>query len=99
MEIPTVLIAKGAKVGERRLDQRKGQVRDKDIGDLWRLMAVADPGQAGTLVAAYADHPDVGTEVRQAAEWTHSVIADAFSRDRAKRSFECVVDPPMDSVH
>lgn len=92
-EIPALLLAKGAKVGERLLNQRKGQVRDKDIGDLWRLMAVADPGQAGTLVAEYADHPDVGADVRQAAEWTHSVIADLVSRERAKRSFEGFVDP------
>lgn len=35
-ELPALLLAKGAKVGERLLNQRKGQVRDKDIGDLWR---------------------------------------------------------------
>ena len=43
-EIPALILAKGAKVGERLLNQHKGQVRDKDIGNLWRLMAVADPG-------------------------------------------------------
>ena len=68
-------------------------MRDKDIGDLWRLMAVAKHGQTSTLVAEYADHPDVGADVRQAAEWTHSVIADLVSRERAKRSFEGFVDP------
>lgn len=84
---------KGAKVGERLLNQRKGQVRDKDIGDLWRLMAVADPGQASTLVAEYVDHPDIGVSVRQATDWTRVVIADVVSRERAKRSFEGFVDP------
>lgn len=92
-EVPALVLAKGAKVGERSLNQRKGQVRDKDIGDLWRLMAVADPGQTSTLVAEYADHPAVGANVRQAAEWTHNVISDLVSRERAKRSFEGFVDP------
>lgn len=92
-EIPALLLAKGSKVGERLLNLRKGQVRDKDIGDLWRLMAVADPGQASTLVAEYVDHPDVGADVCRATDWTRAVIADVVSRERAKRSFEGFVDP------
>ena len=92
-EIPALLLAKGAKVGERLLKPRQGQVRDKDIGDLWRLMAVSDPEHASALVAEYVDHPDAGTDVRQAMTWTRGVIADPVSRERAKRSLEGFVDP------
>lgn len=45
------------------------------------------------LVAEYVDHPDAGTDVRQAMTWTRGVIADPVSRERAKRSFEGFVDP------
>lgn len=92
-EIPALLLAKGAKAGERLLDLRKGQVRDKDIGDLWRLMAVGEPEHAATVVAEFTDHPDVGDDVRQARAWTRDVITDTVSRERAKRSFEGFVDP------
>jgi hypothetical protein len=92
-EIPALLLANGAKAGERLRDLRKGQVRDKDIGDLWRLMAVANPEHTATVVADFTDHPDVGIDVRQAMEWTRDVITDAVSRERAKRTFEGFVDP------
>ena len=39
-EIPALILAKGSKIGERLREPRKGPVRDKDLGDLWRLMAV-----------------------------------------------------------
>lgn len=42
-EIPALILAKGAKVGERPSEPRKGPIRDKNLGDLWRLMAVANP--------------------------------------------------------
>ena len=48
-EIPALILAKGSKVGERLREPRKGAVRDKDFGDLWRLMAVADPGQTARV--------------------------------------------------
>lgn len=40
-EIPALILAKGAKVGERLLNQRKGQVRDRTsgtCGGLWRSL-------------------------------------------------------------
>lgn len=92
-EIPALLLAKGAKVGERMREPRKGEVRDKDIGDLWRLMAVADPGRTADTIASFRHHPVVGAAVRQSAEWARSVIVDPVSRERAKRSFEGFVDP------
>ena len=92
-EIPALLLAKGAKVGERLANPRKGAVRDKDIGDLWRLMAVADPEHTARVVGEFADHADVGADVRQSAQWARAVIADPVSRERAKRSFEGVVNP------
>lgn len=92
-KIHALLLARGAKVGERLLKPRQGLAHDKDIGDLRRLIAVSDPGYASTLVAKYADHPEVGTDIREAAGWTDSVIADPVSRERAKRSFEGSVDP------
>lgn len=92
-EIPALLLAKGAKVGERLGEPRRGEVRDKDIGDLWRLMAVADHGQTAGTIAEFLDHPQVGPGVQQSTAWARAVIADPVSRERAKRSFEGFIDP------
>ncbi len=92
-EVPALILAKGAKIGERLGEPRKGGVRDKDVGDLWRLMVVAEPGQTAETIAGFLDHPEIGAGVRQSAEWARAVIADPVSRERAKRSFEGLVDP------
>lgn len=44
-EIPALILAKASKIGERLREPRKGPVRDKDLGDLRRLMAVTDPAE------------------------------------------------------
>ena len=92
-EVPALILAKGSKVGERLREPRKGQVRDKDFGDLWRLMAVADPGETARVITESRDHPEVGTDVRQSVEWTASVLRDPLSRERAKSTFDTFVDP------
>ncbi|MGH3348908.1 MAG: hypothetical protein ACRDO4_18160 [Nocardioides sp.] len=92
-EIPALILAKGSKIGERLREPRKGTVRDKDLGDLWRLMAVADPGETARVIVEFLDHPDVGPDVRQSIEWTSSVLRDLLSRERAKSTFDTFVDP------
>ena len=92
-EIPALILAKGSKIGERLREPRKGSVRDKDLGDLWRLMAVADPDSTAHVVEEFLDHPVVGTDVRQSVEWTVSVVRDPLSRARAKSTFDTFVDP------
>ncbi|RPF26658.1 hypothetical protein [Georgenia muralis] len=92
-EIPALILAKGSKVGERLREPRKGPVRDKDLGDLWRLMAVADPGKTAGAIAEYVDDPEVGVAVRQSVEWTAAVLRDPVSRERAKSTFDTFVDP------
>lgn len=91
--IPALILAKGSKVGERRREVRKGAVRDKDLGDLWRLMAVADPGRTVRVIAEFLDHSDVGADVRQNVEWTASVVRDPLSREQTKSTFDTFVDP------
>lgn len=92
-EIPALILAKGSKVGERLGEPRKGAVRDKDFGDLWLLMAVADPGGTVPVIAEFLDHTEVGADVRQSVEWTASVQRDPVSRERAKSTFDTFVDP------
>jgi len=92
-EIPALVLAKGSKVGERIGEPRKGQVRDKDFGDLWRLMTVADPGETACVIAEFLDHPEVGADIRQSVEWTASVLRDPLSPERAKSTFDTFVDP------
>lgn len=91
-EVPALILAKGSKVGERLLEPRKGTVRDKDLGDLWRLMAVADPGETTRVIEEFLNHPDVGTDVRQSVEWTSGVLRDPLSVERAKLTFDTFVD-------
>lgn len=92
-EIPALVLAKGSKVGERLREPRKGPVRDKDLADLWRLMAVADPAETARVVEEFVDHPDVGSNVRQSLEWTAGVLRDPVSVERAKLAFDTFVDP------
>lgn len=92
-EIPALILAKGSKVGERLREPRKGSVRDKDLGDLWRLMAVADLVETSRVIEEFLDHPDVGPDVRQSVEWTAGVLADPVSVERAKLAFDTFVDP------
>jgi hypothetical protein len=92
-EIPALILAKGSKIGERLREPRKGSVRDKDLGDLWRLMAVADPGETAGVIAGFVDHDEVGANVRQSIEWTTDVLRDPVSRERAKSTFDTFVDP------
>lgn len=91
--VPALLLAKGSKVGERLSETRKGPIRDKDFGDLWRLMAVADTAETARTVAEFLDHDQIGASVRQSITWTRSVLHDPVSRERAKSAFELFVDP------
>lgn len=92
-EIPALILAKGSKVGERLREPRKGPVRDKDLGDLWRLMAVADPAETTQVIAEFLDHVEVGEDVCQSVEWTAGVLRDPLSVERAKLAFDTFVDP------
>lgn len=92
-ETPALILAKGSKIGERLREPRKGLVRDKDLGDLWRLMAVDDPAETLRGIAEFADHPEVGVDVRQSIEWTVAVLRDPVSVERAKLAFDTFVDP------
>lgn len=92
-EIPALILAKGSKIGERLREPRKGPVRDKDLGDLWRLMAVADPADTARVIREFLDHPEVGVDVSQSLEWTAEVLRDPVSVERAKLAFDTFVDP------
>ena len=92
-EIPALILAKGSKIGERLREPRKGSVRDKDLGDLWRLMAVADPGDAARVIEEFVNDPEVGAAVRQSVEWTADVLRDPVSVERAKLAFDTFIDP------
>jgi hypothetical protein len=92
-EIPALILAKGSKIGERLREPRKGAVRDKDLGDLWCLMVVADPGETVRLITGVLGNPEVEADVRQSVEWTAAVLRDPVSRERAKSTFDTFVDP------
>lgn len=92
-EIPALILAKGSKIGERLREPRKGPVRDKDLGDLWRLMAVTDPAETARVIEEFVDHAEVGVDVRQSVEWTAEVLRDPVSAERAKLVFDTFVDP------
>lgn len=92
-EIPALILAKGSKIGERLREPRKGPVQDKDLGDLWRLMTVADPAETGRVIEEFVVHPEVGADVGQSVEWTTEVLRDPVSVERAKLAFDTFVDP------
>lgn len=79
-EIPALILAKGSKIGERLREPRKGPVRDKDLGDLWRLMVVADPGETIRVIGEFVDDPEVGREEDDVARRARSEAAHAQDR-------------------
>lgn len=91
-DVAALILAKGSKIGERLGEPRKGSVRDKDLGDLWRLMAVADPAATASVIAGFLEHPEIGGHVRQSLEWTTKVLRDPVSVERAKLAFDTFVD-------
>lgn len=92
-EIPALILSKGSKIGERLRELRKGAVRDKDLGDLWRLLAVGDPGETARVISGVLGNPEVEADVRQSVEWTAAVLRDPVSRERVKSTFDTFVDP------
>ncbi len=97
-EIPALILAKGSKIGERLREPRKGAVRDKDLGDLWRLMAVADPLETAGVIAEFIDHSVVGADVSQSVQWTAEVLRDPVSVERAKLAFDTFVRSTASSM-
>ncbi len=92
-EVPALILAKGSKIGERLDTPRKGPVRNKDLGDLWRLLAVSDLAETTRVFDKFSVHADVGSSVRQGVEWTRRVLGDPASTERAKQAFDSFVDP------
>lgn len=56
-------------------------------------MAVSRPAETMRVVAEFSDHPEIGVDVRQSAEWTVEVLRDPVSAERAKAAFDTFVDP------
>lgn len=91
--IPALICAKAFKVGERLDKPRQGAVRDKDIGDLWRLMAATAIDETIDTFERYAADPVIGPSVRQGQTYLVAILSDGANLERAKRSFEGIVDP------
>ncbi len=94
-EVPALILAKGSKIGERMREPRKGPVRSKDLGDLWRLMAVADPAETTRVIDECMADADIRSVVSQSVEWTADALRDPVSVERAKMAFDTFVDPTV----
>lgn len=92
-ESPALILAKGSKVGERLEQPSKGPVRDKDVGDLWRLIATADVEETADIIAGFLMHHTVGNHIRRSLDWTSEVLGDPVNVERAKSVFDTFVDP------
>ena len=85
--VAALICAKSFKIGERLVDTDRDRLRDKDVGDLWRLMASTSATEVAELFATYELHEAIGESVQTGRGWLALLLADASIRERAYRAF------------
>jgi hypothetical protein len=93
-----LICAKSFKLGER-LDAGGQRLRDKDAGDLWRLLRCADRDNVVDVFGEYADHDAIGSSVRRGRTHVSHVLRNVDVRRMAKATFEVdVIGSEIDST-
>ena len=93
-----LICAKAYKLGER-LDAGGRRLRDKDAGDLWRLLRCADPSSVVGIFSEYADHDSIGPSVSRGRAHVSHVLRNIEVRRMAKATFEVdVSDTEIDET-
>lgn len=87
-----LICSKAYKLGER-LAAGGRRLRDKDAGDLWRLLECADPEGVGATFSRHLDHDEIGDSVRTGTIHVRTVLRSEPIRTMAARSFGGEVSP------
>lgn len=88
-----LLVAKAYKVSDRLDDPRTGNVKPKDMGDLWRLTACGNIEQSVTVLREHRNHPEIGDSIAQGQARLHRVLSDPACIQMAFDTFEGIVAP------
>lgn len=87
-----LLCAKAFKLGER-LDDGGRRLRDKDAGDLLRLMKSSVPAEVAATFDIYTGHELIGASVTSGRVYLGRVLVSQVIRQMAKNSYEGEIDP------
>jgi hypothetical protein len=90
--LAALMCAKAFKLGERLSDGGR-RLRDKDAGDLLRLMKSSVPAQIAATFDTYAQHELIGPSVTAGRTYLGTVLASPVIRQMAKNSYEGEIDP------
>lgn len=82
-----LICAKAYKLGER-LDDGGRRLRDKDAGDLWRILRCADQAAVTVVFAEYDSHDVIGQNVKTGRAYVANVLRSPVVRQMAKNTFE-----------
>lgn len=81
-----LICSKAYKLGER-IEAGGERLRDKDAGDLWRLLECADPDDVEATFTRFSAHDAIGESVRAGALHADRVLRSSAVREMAERSF------------
>jgi hypothetical protein len=90
--LAALMCAKAFKLGERLADGGR-RLRDKDAGDLLRLMKSSVPAGIAATLDTYAEHELIGASVIAGRAYLVKVLASPVIRQMAKNSYEGEIDP------
>ena len=90
--LAALMCAKAFKLGERLADGGR-RLRDKDAGDLLRLIKSSVPAEVVATFDAYGEHEPIGASVTAGRAYLVKVFVSPVIRQMAKNSYEGEIDP------
>lgn len=89
---PSLIVAKAYKIHDRLSTRKSMGSIDKDVGDLWRLLASSEPDEAITTFSRYGNNEFVRPSIQAGLAALVGILDDAASVERTVFSFGSAVD-------
>lgn len=88
---PSLIVAKSFKIHDRLRTRKSMGSIDKDVGDLWRLLATSDPTETIDAFRHYADNEFVVKSIHAGTSALSVILDDPANVERAVLSFGSAV--------
>ena len=84
---PSLIVAKAFKIYDRLSSRKSMNSIDKDVADLWRLLATSDSAETVDFFRDYANHEQAGESVRIGVNALIGILEDPANVERTQFSF------------
>ena len=88
---PSLIVAKAFKIEDRLSSRKSMNSIDKDVADLWRLLAASDTADTINCFRHYSDEDHVGQSIRIGVNSLIGILEDAANVERTQYSFGSAV--------